>query len=183
MIDRRVFRPEAVEAHARGRESRPADVSLGRFWLRGLYWAMIVALALGSVAALLVRTGETAAGPAVVQPHGRTFSALLPAGVAPDLATARSLVLELPRATPSHITVTRARLRQATAAAVNAAGLKATATPSILLVGRISRADAVRLHMRSPAVRGRLVVVLRRESLAQLVARQVRGMLGQGSHT
>jgi hypothetical protein len=181
MIDRRVFRAEAVAAHARGRGGGPANVPLGRSWLRWLYWAMIGALAVGSIAALLIRTGETAAGPAVVPPHGRTFAALLPVGVAEDLASARSIVLELPGATPSHVTVGRARLRQATPGALKAAGLKAAATPSILLIGTISRDDAARLGIRSRGARGRLIVVLRRESLAQLVARQVGGMVGQGS--
>jgi hypothetical protein len=181
MTERRVFRPEAVDAHARGRESRVADVPLARPWLRWSYWAMIAALVIGGIAGLLVRTDETAAGPAVVQAHGRTFSALVPAGVSTDLATARSFVVELPGSRASQVTVTSLRLRPATPAAVKAAGLEPPMAPSVLLVGTMAGDDAARLGARSATVRGRLVVVLRRESLGQLLARQVRLMVDGSS--
>ena len=181
MTEERVFRPEAVDAHARGRESRPADVPLGRPWLRWSYWAMIAALVIGGIAGLLVHTDETAAGPAVVQAHGRTFSALIPAGVSRDLPAARSFLVELPGAPPSQITVTRLRLRPAMPAAVKAAGLEPPTMPSVLLVGTIARDDAARLGARSIGLRGRLIVILRRESLGQLLARQVRVMVGGGT--
>jgi hypothetical protein len=178
MMERRIFRPEAIDAHARGREDTPADLLIGRRWIRWSYWVILVAVALGGLAASRIGTNETVTGPAVLQAHGRTFSALLPAVAAPDLGSAESLVLEVPGPGPSKLSVARARLRPATPAAVKAAGLSVGAGQSVLLVGTTVRNDARRLGSRSGGVHGRLLVVLRKETLAELMARQVRRIVG-----
>ena len=88
-----IFRLEALEFRTRGRDTRGGVVRLGSRWIRWTYRATLV-LVLAAVASMwVIRTGESTAGPAVVDGPASTVTALLPAVVAPDLASSQGIHL------------------------------------------------------------------------------------------
>ncbi len=66
-----IFRVEALEFRTRARDTRGGVVRLGSRWIRWTYRATLI-LVLAAVASMwLIRTGETTAGPAVVDGPAR----------------------------------------------------------------------------------------------------------------
>lgn len=74
--DRPLFRPEAVEAHARGRGADDAGLELREGRTAWAFRGLLLALAVALVVALTVKVDETARGPARVS--GRTAVVDLP---------------------------------------------------------------------------------------------------------
>jgi hypothetical protein len=173
-----LFRREAIEAHATGPAHGRAEIPLGRRWIRLSYWAILALLLAGVLASILVRVDERTAGPAVVETRGLGFTALLPAAAAADISGARSLAIELTSAaTGTRLAVARARVAAATPAAIKRAGLHGGDGQWVLVSGRLAprRGGPPLRHAKVPA---RLVVVVASESLAQVLARQVRTAVG-----
>ncbi|MBV9093175.1 MAG: hypothetical protein JO132_04775 [Streptosporangiaceae bacterium] len=171
-----IFRPEALEFRVRGRDSAGSVVRLGARWVR---WAYRMALALLVVAVLgmwVVHTDESASGPAVVDGRTGTVALVLPAVVGPELAGSRDFTVALPGGRSAGIVGLQARL--ADGAAISKAGLVPPAQPAILVTGRLSVATAVAPVGR---IRTQASVVLRSESLADVLGRQFGAMLSQGT--
>ena len=72
-------------------------------------------------------------------------------------------------------------MQLADAAAIRAAGLAPLSQPAILVTGRLAPGSAAASAEREPPLRTEVTVVLRSESLADVLARQFRAMLGQGT--
>jgi len=173
-----IFRVEALEFRTRGREAPGGVIRLGSWWIRWTYRAALV-LVLAAVASVwFIRTGETTSGPALVYGSAGTVTALLPAVVAPDLAHSQGLTVTLPDGRRARVSGLRVQL--AGAAAIRAAGLTPLSQPAILVTGRLvpGSAAAVEQGLR---LRAQASVLLRTESLAEVLARQFGAMLGQGT--
>ena len=171
-----IFRQEALEFRARGRETPGGVVRLGARWIHWTYWATLVLLAAAVTSIFLIRTDESASGPAVVDGRTGAVTAILPAAVGPDLPNAQGFTVTLPSGRSALITGLRARL--ADVASIRRAGLVPPAQPAILLTGNLSPG--------APAAGGEPIhtqvsVVLRTESLADVLARQFGAMLGNGT--
>jgi hypothetical protein len=166
-----LFRREAVEFHTRGETSTGSVIRLGGRWLRWSARVLLLLLAVGIAACILLWTDESSSGPAVVDARSGSFSALLPAAVAQDLRSARRFKITLSHGRSVTARVMAARIVPARAAR---AGLPPTTQPSVFLSGRIAGQSGV-----SGRVRGRATVVLRSERLGEVVLRQFGGMLGR----
>jgi hypothetical protein len=174
-----IFRLEALEFRARGHEARGGVVRLGSRWIRWTYRATLL-LVLAAVASMwVIRTGESTAGPAVVDGPAGTVTALLPAVVAPDLAHSQGLTFALPDG--RSVRVGGLVVQLAGAAAIRAAGLAPMSQPAILVTGRLVPGSAATLAGPELRLRTEVSVVLRSESLAEVLARQFGSMLGQGT--
>ena len=176
MIDReRLFREEALEFRARSRETPGTVVRLGAPWIRWSYRLSLALVAVGVVLAIVLHTTTTTTGAAVVNGRERTFSALLPAVVAPQLRTAERMELDLANGTTPRLAT---RVTHAEAVAPNAAvrGLPRPQEPSILLRGRVTGSSAGLPD--DPRVAARATVVLRSERVGEVIWRQVKGMFG-----
>ncbi len=106
------------------------------------------------------------------------MTALLPAVVAPDLAHSQGLTVTLPDGRPARVSGLRVQL--ADAAAIRAAGLTPLSQPAILVTGRLVPGSAAAVEQ-GPRLRAQASVLLRTESLAEVLARQFGAMLGQGT--
>jgi hypothetical protein len=174
-----IFRLEALQFRTRGRVARGGVVRLGSRWIRWAYRATLVLVLAAAASMWFIRTGETTAGAAVVDGPAGTMTALLPAVVAPDLAGSPGLTFALPngrsvRAVDLHV-------RLADAAAIRAAGLAPLSQPAILVTGLLVPGSAATPIEREPPLRTKVLVVLRSESLAEVLARQFRSILGHGT--
>jgi len=172
-----IFRTEALEFRARGRETPGGVLRLRPRWLRVFYWLLLALVLAGATLAVIVRAPASSSGPAVVDRRGGTFSALVPAAVAPELPGAGLAYVDLPGGRV-RIKVLAARLVQS---GISGGGLPAAAQPSILLSGRVTSRLAPR-HGSGGAWRlaGQITVVLRGRALGGLLARQFDEMLGGG---
>jgi hypothetical protein len=174
-----IFRLEALEFRTRGRDVPGAVVRLGSRWIRWTYRATLV-LVLAAVASMwFIRTGETTAGPAVIDGPAGTVTALLPAVVASDMAHSQGLTVALPGGRSARVSGLRVQL--AGAAAIRAAGLTPLSQPAILVTGRLVPGSAAAAAEQEPRLRTQASVLLRSESLADVLARQFGSMLGQGT--
>jgi hypothetical protein len=174
-----IFRREALEFRTRGHDARGGVVRLGSRWMRWTYRATLV-LVLAAVASMwVIRTGESTAGPAVVDGPAGTVTALLPAVVAPDLASSQGFTFVFPDGRP--VRVVGLRVQLADAAAIRAAGLAPLSQPAILVTGRLEPGAAAATEERQLPLRTEVSVVLRSESLAEVLAGQFGAMLGQGT--
>ena len=174
-----IFRLEALEFRTRGRGASGGVVRLGSRWIRWAYRATLV-LVLAAVASMwFIRTGETTAGPAVVDGSAGTVTALLPAVVAPDLAHSQWLTVTLPDGRSARVSGLRVQL--ADAVAIRAAGLTPLSQPAILVTGRLVPGSAAAAVEQQPRLRTQASVLLRSESLASVLGRQFSSMLGQGT--
>ena len=171
-----LFRREALEFHTRGETSSGGVIRLGAQWLRWSLRLLLVLLAAGVAADVLVRTNESATGPAVVDGRDGRIAALLPVAVAPQLRSARVLRIDLPGAHGVRVAVTRA---YPVAAGTEQAGLPTPSQPELLLRGRIAAGRGVARRL----VRARATLVLRSERLGEVVLRQFRSMLGRAGGT
>lgn len=177
-----IFRSEALEFQARGHDTHGGVVRLGSRWIRWAYRAAVAALALAIAGTLVIHTDESASGPAVVDGRTGTVAALLPAAVGPDLASSRGITVALPGGKPVRVTGLHARL--ADGSAIRRAGLVPPAQPAILVTGRLSpgaSAGPATNAAKAAHLPAEVSVVLRSESIASVLARQFKSMLGQGT--
>ena len=169
-----IFRQEALEFRARGRDASGGVVRLGARWIQWSYRLMLLLLVAAVASMWVIRTNESTSGPAVVDSRTGQVAALLPAVVGPDLAGARTFTVALPGG-PS-VQVSDLRTQLADGAAIRRAGLVPPAQPAILVTGRI---DPGAQAGRDTPLRTQASVVLRTESLADVLARQFNAMLGR----
>jgi hypothetical protein len=178
-VSQSLFRQEAVEFHARGREAVSGVLRLDSRRMRWAYWMTLALVAAGLALSVLVRTDASTTGPAVVDGQDGTFSALLPAAAAPELEDARSLRIHVGgrRSGPAWSGVLT-RVRPAEESLVRRAGLDQPQEPAILLTGRLTgAAGAAALPWRT-GVDGRVTVVLRSERVGSVFVDRLRRMLG-----
>jgi hypothetical protein len=172
-----IFRREALEFRARGRNTPGGVVRLGSRWIRWGYRITVLLLAAAIATTWVIHTDESASGPAVVDERTGTVTIVLPAAAAPDLAGSRGLTVTLPGGPSVRVTGLHAQL--AGASSIRRAGLVPPAQPAILVTGRLSPGVPAARHAPDAHLRARATVVLRSESLADVLARQLRTMLGQ----
>ena len=172
-----LFRKEALEFHTRGDASSGGVIRLGAPWLRWSFRLLLVLVAAGVAIAVFAHTDESSTGPAVVNGRDGTFSALLPATVAPQLRSARSFRIRVAGGRELPVDVTRAR---AIAPRTTLDGLPTPTQPSLLLRGHITRGRGD--LERGERLSARAVLVLRRERLGNVLVRRFRLMLGAGGN-
>jgi hypothetical protein len=172
-----IFRQEALEFRARGRDTSGGVVRLGSRWIRWGYRVTVLLLAAAVASTLVIHTDESASGPAVVDERTGTVAIVLPAAAAPDLAGSHGLTVTLPGGPSVRVTALRAQL--ASASSIRRAGLVPPAQPAILVTGRLSHGTSAARGARDAHLRTQATVVLRSESLADVLGRQLRSMLGQ----
>jgi hypothetical protein len=173
-----IFRQEALEFRARGHDTHRGVVRLGTRWVRWGYRITVAALAASIAGTLVIHTSESASGPAVVDGRTGTVAALLPAAAGPDLASSRGITVTLPGGRAVQLSSPHAEL--ADGATIRRAGLVPPAQPAILVTGRLS-SGASGPAAKTANLRTEASVVLRSESLASVLARQFKSMLGQGT--
>jgi hypothetical protein len=174
-----IFRQEALEFRTRGHDARGGVIRLGSRWMRWTYRATLVLVVAAAASMWVIRAGESTAGPAVVDGPAGTVTAMLPAAVAPDLTASHGFTFTFPDGRPVRVTDLRAQL--AGAAAIRAAGFAPLSEPAILVTGRLEPGAAAAAEEQQPRLRTQVSVMLRSESLADVLARQFRAMLGQGT--
>jgi hypothetical protein len=173
-----IFRHEALEFRARGHDTHGGVVRLGSQWIRWGYRITVAALAASIAGTLVIHTTESASGPAVVDGRTGTVAALLPAAAAPDLAHSRGITVTLPGGRAVQLSSPHAEL--ADGATVRRAGLVPPVQPAVLVTGRLS-SRASGPAAKTAQLRTEASVVLRSESLASVLTRQLKSMLGQGT--
>ena len=171
-----IFRQEALEFRARGRDAPSGVVRLGARWIRWAYRATLIVLAVAVAGTFVVRTDESATGPAVVDGRTGAVAALLPIVIGPDLTGSTVITITLPGRRPDRITGLHAQVASETSAAL--AGLVPLSQPAILMTGRLAPGTPAG---RTARLRTTASVVLRSESLADVLARQFNAMLGRGT--
>jgi len=174
-----IFRREALEFRVRGRDAPSGVVRLGARWTHWTYRLALVLVVAAVVGLWVVRTDESASGPAIIDGRTGTVTVLLPAVVTPDLAGARQLTLALPGGRSLRISGLRARLAGGSAA--SAAGFAPLTQPAVLLTGQLDSGAAAASVAQDASLRTQASVVLRSESLAGLLARQFHAMLSNGT--
>jgi hypothetical protein len=166
-----IFRQEALEFHARGRDAPGSMLRLDASWIQWAYRAALVLLAAAVTSMWVIRADEGTTGPVVVNGRAGAVAILLPEAAGPGLAGEPMLTVTLPGGRSVRVAVLRAQV--ADGAAISRAGLAPTAQPAILVTGRLSPGTAI-----ARDARGQGSVVLRREPLADVLARQLGAMLG-----
>jgi hypothetical protein len=174
-----IFRQEALEFRARGRDTPGGVVRLGTRWIRWGYRITVLLLAAAIASTWVIHTDESVSGPAVVDERTGTVAIVLPAAAAPDLAGSHGLTIALPGRPSVRVTALHAQL--ASASSIRRAGLVPPAQPAILVTGKLSHGASATGGARATHVRTQATVVLRSESLADVLARQLHSMLGQGA--
>jgi hypothetical protein len=172
-----LFRQEALEFRTRGETTSGNVIRLGAPWVRWSFRLLLVLVAAGITVAFFARTDETSTGPAVIHGRDRTFSALLPAAVAPELRSARlvRIDVDLPGTRSLRVRVTRAR---SVAPRTALGGLPSPTQPAILLSGRITGARAGNGLSGRRILHGRVTVVLGSKRVGEVVTRHFGLMLG-----
>jgi hypothetical protein len=168
-----LFLQEALEFRARGRDAPGGVVRLGARWIHWAYRATIVLVLVAVTSLWLIHTDESSSGPAVVDGRTGTVAALLPAVVGPDLASSRGLTVTLPGGRSVQVSDLHAQLADNTA--IRQAGLVPLSQTAILVTGRVNPGAS------GSDLRTQVSVVLRSESLAEVLARQFDAMLGNGT--
>jgi hypothetical protein len=174
-----IFRKEALEFRVRGRNTPGGIVRLGARWIHWTYRILAVLVLVAVAAMWIIRTDESASGPAIVDGRTGTVAFLLPAVVGPDLASSRKFTVTLPGGGSVGISGLRAQL--ADDAAIRKARLVPLNQPAILVTARLNPGTGAALVHRDEHVRTRASVMLRSESLADLLGRQFRAMFSNGS--
>lgn len=174
-----IFRKEALEFRVRGRNTPGGVVRLGARWIHWTY-RMLAVLVLVAVAAMwIIRTDESASGPAIVDGRTGTVAFLLPAVVGPDLTSSQKFTVALPGGGSVGISGLRAQL--ADDAAIRKARLVPLDQPAILVTAQLNPGAGAASVLRDEHVRTQASVMLRSESLADLLGRQFRAMFSNGS--
>jgi hypothetical protein len=174
-----IFRKEALEFRVRGRNTPGGIVRLGARWIHWTYRILAVLVLVAVAAMWIIRTDESASGPAIVDGRTGTVVFLLPAVVGPDLASSQKFTVTLPGGGSVGISGLRAQL--ADDAAIRKARLVPLNQPAILVTARLNPATGAASVLRDEHVRTQASVMLRSESLADLLGRQFRAMFSNGS--
>ena len=174
-----IFRKEALEFRVRGRNTPGGIVRLGARWIHWTYRILAVLVLVAVAAMWIIRTDESASGPAIVDGRTGTVAFLLPAVVGPDLARSQKFTVTLPGGGSARISVLRAQL--ADDAAIRKARLVPLDQPAILVTARLNPGTGAASVLRDDHVRTQASVMLRSESLADLLGRQFRAMFSNGS--
>ena len=174
-----IFRREALEFRARGRDTPGGVVRLGSRWIHWAYRITLVLVVIAVAGMWVIRTSESTSGPAVIDGRTGTVTVLLPAVAGPDLARSRGLTVTLPGGRPATVSGLHAQLAGDTA--IRKAGLTPPAQPAILVTGQLNPGTAAASAAQDAHLRTRVSVVLRSESLADVLARQFGAMLGTGT--
>jgi len=173
-----IFRREALEFRARGRDTPGGVVRLGSRWIHWAYRITLVLVVLAIAGMWVIRTSESTSGPAVIDGRTGTAAVLLPTAAGPDLASSRGLTVTLPGGKPVRVTGLHAQL--ASASSIRRAGLVPPAQPAILVTGQLDPGAAAAVAQ-DAHLQTRASVVLRSEPLADVLARQFGAMLGTGA--
>jgi len=173
-----IFRREALEFRARGRDTPGGVVRLGSRWIHWAYRITLVLVVLAVAGMWMIRTSENTSGPAVIDGRTGTVTVLLPAAAGPDLARSRGLTVTLPGGRPAGVSGLHAQL--ASASSIRRAGLVPPAQPAILVTGQLDPGAAAAVPQ-DAHLQTRASVVLRSEPLADVLARQFGAMLGNGT--
>jgi hypothetical protein len=173
-----IFRREALEFRVRGRDTPGSVVRLGARWIHLAYRMMLVLVVVAAAGMWVIRTDESTSGPAVIDGRTGTVAVLLPAVAGPDLASSHRLTVTLPGGRSVGISGLHAELASDTA--IRKAGLAPPTQPAILVTGQLNP-GAFASAAPDARLRTQVTVVLRSESLADVLARQFRAMLGNGT--
>jgi hypothetical protein len=171
-----IFRQEALEFRARGRDTAGGAVRLGARWKQWAFRLTLVLLVAAVAGMWVIHTDESTSGPAVVDGRTGMVAALLPAVVGPDLPRSRRLTVALPGGRSVRVSGLHARLADATA--IRRAGLTPLTQPAILVTGRLDPGASAASVAPDAHLQTQVSVVLRSESLADVLARQFGAMLG-----
>jgi len=174
-----IFRKEALEFRVRGRNTPGGIVRLGARWIHWTYRILAVLVLVAVAAMWIIRTDESASGPAIVDGRTGTVAFLLPAVVGPDLASSQKFTVTLPGGGSVGISGLSAQL--ADDAAIRKARLVPLDQPAILVTARLNPGTGAASVLRDEHVRTQASVMLRSESLADLLGRQFRAMFSNGS--
>jgi hypothetical protein len=174
-----IFRREALEFRIRGRDTPNGVVRLGSRWIHWTYRMALVFVVVAIVGLWVVHTDESATDPAVVDSRTGTVTFLLPAVVGQDLDGSQEFTVALPGGRSAEIRGLHGQLANDTA--IRKAGLAPLAQPAILVTGQLAPGGAAALVAQDVRLRTQASVVLRSESLADLLGRQFRAMLTNGS--
>jgi len=174
-----IFRQEALEFRTSGRGASGGVVRLGAWWIRWSYRLALVLVAASLASLWLIRTDESASGPAVVDGRTGTVAALLPATVGPALARSQGLTVALPSGRSLRVSILHEQLANETAA--RNAGLALPTQPAILVTGRLTEGTSAHPVAQDARLSAQASVVLRYESLADILGRQFDTMLSQGT--
>ncbi len=174
-----IFRKEALEFRVRGRNIPGGVVRLGARWIHWTYRMLFVLVLLAVAAMWIIHTDESASGPAIVHGQAGTVAFLLPAEVGPDLASSQKFTVTLPGRGSVGISGLRAKL--ADAATIRKAGLVPLNQPAILVTGQLNPGAGAASVLQDARLRTQASVVMRSESLADLLGRQFQAMLSNGS--
>ena len=168
-----IFREEALEFRARGRDLPGGVVRLGSWWLSWAYRVTLTLLAAAIASMWVIRTTESTEGPVAVDGRTGLVAMLIPAAAGADLTGSGGLTVVLPDGRSIQVTGLHAVL--ADDAAIRDAGFTPLSQPAILVTGQAGPG--------APAapVRAQATVVLRSETVADVLARQFDAMLGQGT--
>jgi hypothetical protein len=165
--------------HVRGRDTPGGVVRLGAWWIHWTYRIALVLLVTAVTGMWVIRTGESTSGPAVVDGRTGMVAALLPAVAGPDLASSRGLTVALPGGRSVQVSDLHAQLSDD--AAIRKAGLAPLRQPAILVTSRLNPGASAGHVAQDAHLRTQVSVVLRSESLADVLARQFDAMLGRGA--
>jgi len=171
-----IFRDEALEFRARGRDVPGGLVRLGSHWLTWAYRVTLVLLAAAIASMWVIRTSESTAGPVALDGRTGMVAALLPAAAGAGLTGSSGFTLVLPGGRELRVTGLHAVL--ADDAAIRNAGFQPLKQPAILVTGQFDQGAAA---IRGAPLRTQATVVLRSETVADVLARQFGTMLGQGT--
>ena len=174
-----IFRDEALQFRARGRQTPGGVIRLGPAWLRSSYWLLVALVLAGAIVAVVIHARETTTGPAVVDGRESTFAALLPAATAVDLPSARAVYVDVPS---GRLSINVLRARPVDPDGIKHDGLPAASQPSILLSGRVKAQSAKRRRplRASSHTGGTITVVLRTRTVGAILVSQFEDMLGYG---
>ncbi len=171
-----IFREEALEFRARGRDVPGGVVRLGSQWLTWAYRVTLVLLAAAIASMWVIRTSESTTGPVAVDGRTGLVAILIPAAAGTDLTSSQNLTVVLPDGRSLGVTGLHAVL--AGAAAIERAGFTPLKQPAILVTGQ---ADQAGPGKPATTLRTQATVILRSETIAGVLARQFDAMLGQGT--
>lgn len=169
-----IFREEALEFRARGRDVPGGVVRLGSQWLTWAYRVTLVLLVAAIASMWVIRTSESTTGPVAVDGRSGLVAMLIPAGAGPDLTGSQNLTVVLPDGRSIRVTGLHAVL--ADDAAIKNAGFTPLKQPAILVTGQLNGPSPAAALLHTQAT-----VILRSETVADVLARQFNAMLGQGT--
>ena len=170
-----IFRDEALKFRARGRDVPGGLVRLGSHWLTWAYRVTLVLLAAAIASMWVIRTSESTAGQVAVDGRTGMVAALLPAAAGAGLTGSSGFTLVLPGGRELRVTGLHAVL--ADDAAIRNAGFQPLKQPAILVTGQLDQGTVPG----SAPLRTQARVILRSETVADVLARQFGTMLGQGT--